>query len=1022
MHTHKSASLLITLIVCSTAFFSVYCQPSDVNNPFLNPTTEKRAYLFPSLTDPIQYTSFGYKVTANFSLSWSVSPPANASLPVSVENNQNVLITLVGNYGEHSSDRWAYMGIACGKSMLHAHFILATYYQGRCWIAEYYPQHIYSYPILMNPAKYLINPVSCMWGNGKWTVEFSRPMIVSKDEFKRHSWSIDTSLDNILAAYQFDSISYNDYHGKNQRTKLKINWGTGLVNLPKTPDITERLIHGYGMMVVWLLLFPSGVFYVRYFKSQKSVLVHVTIQSTAINDSHLVNAHHVYGLVLVLLVTMQVAFGILNRLGVRFESISRLLPVVRKFHHAICPFAQLAAVIQIMLGLNIVFPFLDLGGTGNNYREGGVALWAIFIALVVVWILLFSATEVYYTLRNRRNLPLFNTYNSIPPVNIDFRRRKKTNAEGNVQLNALNRVSTTTSGREQEFTATALQLLAISSAEQKITEDLQTFTWKSFDEAIISGRMLVVANGKYVYDISQWIHSHPGGQVILDAVSGTDITSDYFHEAGFDAGAHLPKANVEPALNTRRKPVPVPSPRLSNPTASLQQPDSILNPAQHYLKTCDSRFERYFTDPDWEKILSSRRPHTHTRIAIDKLSSLLVGEIVADPTDLLLNSNLPQPDEEPLTDNTKIVFSKYEYRRYALTESEIVCGSKNNIKAVRMRFCLLYPYTYMNSNQSDEIHQLLRRPFSPGECIEIQVKTMQSSKKVIHSRYYTPISGSLIAFEIFVKVVDGGSVSQYLSKQKAGGRQFKIRGPFGNRKLTELEPDSLSASHLTPIIPELIASREQMIFFTAGSGITPFLQMVKWLLLPEFQSLEVIQKYEASESDELTLLPKSFVAVKQHYFDGWAYGLYLFEQKEGMFPLAVTSLPYPRVYSSGIENVLKCYNTVDSVDNIMGRKILEGALLAYRNAIKIRHFVDTVESSMSQGVGDIMSQKITAEHVKKIVKSSYSDRKSSNSSRKRPVFVVCGPKGYSDMILDALQAEDVLADDILVMSDSKPLE
>ena len=44
--------------------------------------------------------------------------------------------------------------------------------------------------------------------------------------------------------------------------------------------------------------------------------------------------------------------------------------------------------------------------------------------------------------------------------------------------------------------------------------------------------MLVVGNGHYVYDISKWITSHPGGQLILHAVNGTDITNDYFHEAG----------------------------------------------------------------------------------------------------------------------------------------------------------------------------------------------------------------------------------------------------------------------------------------------------------------------------------------------------------------------------------------------------------------------------------------------------------------------------------------------------------
>ncbi|KAH6571828.1 hypothetical protein BASA60_006952 [Batrachochytrium salamandrivorans] len=42
-----------------------------------------------------------------------------------------------------------------------------------------------------------------------------------------------------------------------------------------------------------------------------------------------------------------------------------------------------------------------------------------------------------------------------------------------------------------------------------------------------------------------WINSHPGGQLILHSVAGTDITNDYFSEAGYDADAFVPSPAVK---------------------------------------------------------------------------------------------------------------------------------------------------------------------------------------------------------------------------------------------------------------------------------------------------------------------------------------------------------------------------------------------------------------------------------------------------------------------------------------------
>ncbi|KAJ3123762.1 hypothetical protein HK098_001649 [Nowakowskiella sp. JEL0407] len=1001
------------------------------SNLFLSPT-DKGPFPFPSFSDPKLDTKFSFQITQNYSIAWSLSPPTDPNSPPSLTNNQNVTVTLKATYGTHNKDHWAYMAVACGKSMLHAHFIMARYFQGRCWLAEHYPQHTYSAPVLItDSSKYLVTPISCNWGGGNWTVQFTRPMFVDpNDEFHRMSWSVDTGRDYILAAYQFNSVSVKDYHGKTQRARLEVNWKSGYVGIPKTPEINDRITHGVGMMVAWLVLFPFGVFYARYFKYFHLVLVHASIQVTgllvvltffiyilSVNESHLVNAHHIYGLVLVILITLQATLGVLNRLGLQFESIAKVRTIVRRTHDLLGPFVLVAAAVQIALGLNIVFPYQDVYGTGNNYREGGVIIWYVYFALVIYWVLLFAAMEIYFFLYIRQSEPVFfKKAKTSSASTVDLDRKKKEGYVPGKSFELDNLSGLKPFVNEKVHQPTPMQLVAVSNAEKKVDLHLEKFTWKSLDEAIMGGKMFVVANGKYVYDIAQWIYSHPGGQIILNAVCGTDITSDYFHEAGFDVSEHLPKTKSQ---IVRRKSAPIP-PRLFAETVTSPDMKRMTLPEAQIKELeiiANAQFAQNFTESDWQNIMKSRRPHLHTRNAIEKLSSLLVGELVSGPTDLVLKSNI-QSDAE--SGNDKIRFSSFEYKRYALTETQVVSGPNSRAKSIRMRFCLLYPYTFTNAEQTEELNKLLTRPFIPGECVEIQCRIPESTKRVNFARYYTPISGSLMAFEIIVKIVEGGKLTPFLAKQKIGGRQFKIRGPFGNPLLIGPEHPIQSNSTATLLNQDLITTHDRVTFFTAGSGITPFLQFLKWTLLPEFQPLEVLHPYTASQVDELTLTPKTFVAVKQHNLDGWAYGIDLFNQQEGTFPLPVTSPPFPRVYNSGNSVFLKCFNSVESGDEILGGQIIEGSLLAYPNLVNVTHFIGRGDTATigQQAYGEARLGRITPEMVKEIVQESYEGLSYSSKPRERPVFVICGPRGYSGMLLDALHNVGVSSDEVLVLSDT----
>jgi cytochrome b involved in lipid metabolism len=132
--------------------------------------------------------------------------------------------------------------------------------------------------------------------------------------------------------------------------------------------------------------------------------------------------------------------------------------------------------------------------------------WIIFFAILAGWIIFFSVAEGY---------------------NIFINRSAKQQGKSAV----------TTPGdddkTDHKYAAVENRISQSMALSRDSKSNFISYTFESLDEAVVDGALLVVANGKYVYDISNWINSHPGGQIILYSVIGTDITSDYFLEAGY---------------------------------------------------------------------------------------------------------------------------------------------------------------------------------------------------------------------------------------------------------------------------------------------------------------------------------------------------------------------------------------------------------------------------------------------------------------------------------------------------------
>ncbi|KAJ3243334.1 hypothetical protein HK104_008141 [Borealophlyctis nickersoniae] len=179
--------------------------------------------------------------------------------------------------------------------------------------------------------------------------------------------------------------------------------------------------------------------------------------------------------------------GLLNRRMVITSLPSPKRRTIRIIHRTIGIGLLIAAVVQVALGASILFP---------RYEPRGQAFWIVYILLVVLWGVIFGVTEVWRRVR-------VDLEDMATPLEEDGEGGK---GGGMVPIGA-----------------------STLSREMGLREypELGEYSWQALDGAIRNGKILVVGNGKYVYDASKWIYSHPGGQIILLAVAGTDISSDY---------------------------------------------------------------------------------------------------------------------------------------------------------------------------------------------------------------------------------------------------------------------------------------------------------------------------------------------------------------------------------------------------------------------------------------------------------------------------------------------------------------
>ncbi|KAI8799769.1 heme peroxidase [Cladochytrium replicatum] len=985
-------------------------------------------------------------------------------------------------------------------------------------VQEYQLTNPYQAPSARKTTPAFKNVVANVTKDGHIFFTFTRPLVVAGRR------TINATEQSIMWSFHPTSLNSLSYHSSNNRNKLVYDFKSGTVLSSGTVGLTTvRMIHGALMMFAFLFLFPLGIWMKRYMTNnekvglQKATWSHIGIQASGlvvalaalgvVLSQHtpqlnpVIVAHASIGYVLISLVILQALFGLLFKfiMKIKYEVRS----VLKTIHTYAGYFVIPISLANTILGITQYLPFGFPDDTdGESFTSTYYGFWVSWVTIVGIMVILYVVTEIiiFHSVRfakfvgkskSKSNKGLFD---SLPnDIHTDEGSPYGSNGSGiaqpmpgmianNVAMREPTRGNTLPGYSEQGNFGNGVPsrygeqngLVAVPKAaalvmvpqneEQAGMVSRRRFTWKQLDDAIKAGEQLIVGAGRYVYDISSWVPSHPGGRAILYTVMGTDVTNDFFNElTTFDAGAFTAKEDnggvALPASSAgygEFRPDRAWIDKLVNDAGVDAQTNEKtpvrgtikeLSPNDDAYKHIATLKETFLTNEEWKALQKSRRTHQHGKTAFKKITSLMVGEIVqADGRPL----NPLQGGEDRLAP-----FDPSEYRRYALVRKELLTSKngKSTTPVYLCRFALLYPYTSRRDNEPED-------DFSAGQCVEIQVGVETSSgggekKPEYISRYYTPISGNLRSFEVMIKVRPGGKLTPMFTKSDRvliGVKQFKVRGPYGkplnpqsvslarpasqplppvpaymgapfNPSLHMLSPDHLrilagltprtSCPISTPPSPTAHYDRwTRLIFISAGSGLAPYLQILRHHFLPAPAILYAYLPTTPTSRDQPSLEPGDSVLVASHTNDGWCYGHNLRTRATGYFPLGAL------VPLSGIREVtgtrFALINCVNEESSIFGEDIIRGAALATsapNMTFSVVHVVSSPEASKEQPAqfpydrSVVRGTKINSGVIGAIVRSVDSETPTGWENDAPAQIIVCGPAAFEGAVYTILVDE-----------------
>jgi hypothetical protein len=271
---------------------------------------------------------------------------------------------------------------------------------------------------------------------------------------------------NMIYAYSASSYTLA-YHGPNARGAVVFRMATSTSGVTAPgPSFIFKLFHGISMLLVYVVLYPLGVFLARYYHGLNNwVDYHQLMMSIGLTQS------------LFTVLAMIVA----NNRGSFIPSVHRILGVL---------------IALINLGAFVLGNSVKLRDSGwyITYRRLLHKIFGYFTCLAGLVNCYFGLVEVGYVFAQYLYLAL---------------------------LVVLGLLFVLASRYSKAFTS--FSPVPTTGAEQK---QVPAFTWSEVLDRVGKGSKWVVIDG-HVYDVEHFMNDHPGGSMILERVLGTDCTDQF---------------------------------------------------------------------------------------------------------------------------------------------------------------------------------------------------------------------------------------------------------------------------------------------------------------------------------------------------------------------------------------------------------------------------------------------------------------------------------------------------------------
>ncbi|KAJ3324500.1 hypothetical protein HDV06_006911 [Boothiomyces sp. JEL0866] len=587
----------------------------------------------------------------------------------------------------------------------------------------------------------------------------------------------------LLFAYGVNYYSLSAPHGPANRGGTQVNFFAASSSISSDPTLVDTLLnlelnlvamHGIVLFSCFSVVFPTGIFIIRYMKLNKNSLsIHKTLMSMGVYTSEIT--------MMALSLGVRNKFGYLHvKLGIAMFCIltttaflgnqSTRLKTIRNISRRHLKLAHriLGACAMCLGYITAAFGVIDISVYSSNFQGKLIYIYISCIAVIIALFFFIGESRIFTKVWSQ-----------------------KTTAQSNQP---------------------------------------RGYYWHEIIQRIENGENWIII-GSCVYDVAEFRFKHPGGMELLDEAVGTDATRSFFGTVAplprtinmiADSSDTVQKADYIKKSAVATTPLAKIRPRAKS--TSFKTPKDkdkvpkFLVPAHSSfaIQQLHSMFVGRILDykPTYEKQLLKKLPNelsittsTHGKKSFTSSSfSAVSSSISLEDRYFFLSKYLSEMEIKTAESNPGIFPTHYINLR--VMAKFLVTGPKAKCPVYKFRLHFETPELQIN--------------FLPGDYVIIMhriINEKSEEEKLLQciSRKYTPIKVTNQGYmELVIKIYQDGALTPHLGQLSVGDK-VRVRGFVEGQKV--LGPPVPSAAHY-----------ETVLLICAGSGITPMLLLIDYFI------------------------------------------------------------------------------------------------------------------------------------------------------------------------------------------------